>query len=654
MKVTQVVRRRLALLLSAVLILTSIPMQSMAAFSTDVGEGWKMSGLELTFNCTEVNDGKTATLTLAWDGKVASPGNASPADATPANATQSNAAKQLFDGLTADDFTMEPEGYLTLERDSGQQGNKVTFTATATNETTEDAVVTVTLKNVTPVVSAQITIKGSKTEVKLDKLVANPTSLSLTLNKDATAEVEITASPSNATIVNLSKSVDKSDVVDVVEKSGAVNTFTVTAKKEGKANITFTSSGGEIVVPVTVTDDSATTDPGKGDQPTDPSNPDNPNDPDNPDKQNGTVEGDSVSVTVPEDAIVVDGYQNLTEQEKAEIDKQIQTIKAEIEKDMYFYCNANDYKDAILAKAEYKNKQVKVEPEVSVKKVDIKIDGKKAVVTNVRSDIDVLVVAEGVQNRSLAELLGHNVYVKVRVRVPSTDSRGDNSYVWWTHYTDKAATKVDNTVLKDVSVEIDKNDMVSLETKSFSILDMTFKPTPVQNSPSNPNSGGSSSGGSGSSVSVSGASQKGPFMNRTFASMKQYLPSYVVDGSWVMASDGTWTCINPETGMPYVNGWAAVYNPYTTDTAANAYGWFRFDANGKMLTGWFTDPDTGLIYYLNPISNGDQGKMVTGWNQIEGKWYYFSNISDGTRGHLLVNTTTPDGYVVGADGAWIQ
>ena len=45
--------------------------------------------------------------------------------------------------------------------------------------------------------------------------------------------------------------------------------------------------------------------------------------------------------------------------------------------------------------------------------------------------------------------------------------------------------------------------------------------------------------------------------------------------------------------------------------------------------------------------------MYTGWHQIDGKWYYFHEISDGTRGHLLTNTTTPDGYQVGADGAWI-
>lgn len=37
------------------------------------------------------------------------------------------------------------------------------------------------------------------------------------------------------------------------------------------------------------------------------------------------------------------------------------------------------------------------------------------------------------------------------------------------------------------------------------------------------------------------------------------------------------------------------------------------------------------------------------WRAISGKWYYFGN-----DGYMLSNTTTPDGYKVGADGAWVD
>ena len=46
--------------------------------------------------------------------------------------------------------------------------------------------------------------------------------------------------------------------------------------------------------------------------------------------------------------------------------------------------------------------------------------------------------------------------------------------------------------------------------------------------------------------------------------------------------------------------------------------------------------------------------MRVGWQIIGGKAYYFNGSSDGTYGALLTNTTTPDGYRVGADGAMVR
>lgn len=81
--------------------------------------------------------------------------------------------------------------------------------------------------------------------------------------------------------------------------------------------------------------------------------------------------------------------------------------------------------------------------------------------------------------------------------------------------------------------------------------------------------------------------------------------------------------------------------------------WYRFDGNGYMVTGWFMDAD-GNRYYLNPVDDGTLGMMRTGWQVIDGKSYYFNTQSDGTMGRLYVDTTTPDGYRVGADGALVQ
>ena len=47
--------------------------------------------------------------------------------------------------------------------------------------------------------------------------------------------------------------------------------------------------------------------------------------------------------------------------------------------------------------------------------------------------------------------------------------------------------------------------------------------------------------------------------------------------------------------------------------------------------------------------NDDGSWPSNGWQYIGGKYYYFNE-----SGYMLENTTTPDGYRVGPDGAWIQ
>ena len=68
-----------------------------------------------------------------------------------------------------------------------------------------------------------------------------------------------------------------------------------------------------------------------------------------------------------------------------------------------------------------------------------------------------------------------------------------------------------------------------------------------------------------------------------------------------------------------------------------------------MMTGWVLDG--GRWYYLNPVSDGTQGRMLIGWQLIDGKWYYFNPVSDGTKGAMIVNAWI-DTYYVDENGVW--
>ena len=75
---------------------------------------------------------------------------------------------------------------------------------------------------------------------------------------------------------------------------------------------------------------------------------------------------------------------------------------------------------------------------------------------------------------------------------------------------------------------------------------------------------------------------------------------------------------------------------------------YYFNSSGEMVTGWIQTADNKWYFFEN-AKNGNEGKMALGWKKISDKWYYF--IADGS---MLVNSITPDGYIVGRDGAMIQ
>ena len=75
--------------------------------------------------------------------------------------------------------------------------------------------------------------------------------------------------------------------------------------------------------------------------------------------------------------------------------------------------------------------------------------------------------------------------------------------------------------------------------------------------------------------------------------------------------------------------------------------WYAFGADGYAKSGFIFDPALNGWFYVN-IDTG----MKTGWQKINEKWYYFNPLSDGTKGMMYVNRSTPDGYTVNADGVW--
>ena len=104
---------------------------------------------------------------------------------------------------------------------------------------------------------------------------------------------------------------------------------------------------------------------------------------------------------------------------------------------------------------------------------------------------------------------------------------------------------------------------------------------------------------------------------------------------------GSWK--NTQSGWNYINDNGAKAVGWTKTPS----GWYYLDTSGLMKTGWLQDAD-GKWYFLDTAKGIQEGKMLTGWNWIDGYCYYF----DVQSGALLVNTTTPDGYKVNADGKW--
>ena len=132
-------------------------------------------------------------------------------------------------------------------------------------------------------------------------------------------------------------------------------------------------------------------------------------------------------------------------------------------------------------------------------------------------------------------------------------------------------------------------------------------------------------------------------------------PEYYTDAA-IQAKGG----YRDATGTWRLNGWWFCYDDGTFPHDEWVYltwngrsDWYYFDVDGWMEDGWLYRNNNW--YYLHTQYDNTRGRMYTGWHEIDGKWYYFNTASDkGTLGAILANTTTPDGYQVDANGAWIR
>ncbi|SDZ97788.1 Putative cell wall binding repeat-containing protein [Oribacterium sp. KHPX15] len=109
------------------------------------------------------------------------------------------------------------------------------------------------------------------------------------------------------------------------------------------------------------------------------------------------------------------------------------------------------------------------------------------------------------------------------------------------------------------------------------------------------------------------------------------------------------------TSSSYVTGLtgSTVYGPTTlANTLANStngqwiqdqYGWWYRNPDGSWTSnGW--QQINGKFYYFNSY-----GYMQTGWILWDYQYYYC-----GADGAMLTNTTTPDGYYVNSAGVWVS
>ncbi|MBT9775443.1 cell wall-binding protein [Clostridium sp. MCC353] len=113
-------------------------------------------------------------------------------------------------------------------------------------------------------------------------------------------------------------------------------------------------------------------------------------------------------------------------------------------------------------------------------------------------------------------------------------------------------------------------------------------------------------------------------------------------GEWVNSSS-----VDIDSAMAeQIRNAIAAGTPFTNPGAwvQDSVGWwYRNPDGGFTANNWQKIGDEWFFF-------GENGYMRTGWIEWNGAWYY----CDTARGNMLVNTQTPDGYTVDANGVLVQ